>query len=57
MKKFCALLLSLALAADFEVLPAPLGLGAPVVVRRHGDLAHGIVFHAGIHQSVLQLLF
>ena len=43
----------LALAADSEILQAPLGLGAPVPVRRDGHGAHGVVFHAGVHASSL----
>ena len=58
-KKWLCLLLMLALlplfsitalAADAEVLHAALGLGAPVAVRRDRDLAHGVVFDAGIHR-------
>ena len=41
----------LALAADLEVFQAPLGLGAPVVFRGDGYLAHGIVFHSVFHDA------
>jgi len=49
-------LLGLALAADAEILQAALGLGTPMVVRRDGDLAHSVVFDAGIHRLNLPLL-
>ena len=44
-------LFGLALPANFEVFPAALGLGAPVVFRRDGYLAHGIVFHSVFHDA------
>ena len=45
-------ILRLALAADLEVFQAPLGLGAPVMLRRDSNLAHGVVFHTGIHGPI-----
>ena len=45
-------LLRLALAADLEVFQAPLGLGAPVMLRRDSNLAHGVVFHTDIHGPI-----
>ena len=48
-------LLRLALAADLEVFQAPLGLGAPVMLRRDSNLAHGVVFDAGVHGVFLRI--
>ena len=42
--------LGVARAAEGDILDAALGLGAPVAVRRDRDLAHGVVFDAGIHR-------
>ena len=41
------------LLPDGEVFQAPLGLGAPELVRWDGHLAHGVVFHAIFHGGFL----
>ena len=46
------------LGANAEVLQAPLGLSAPVVLRGHFDLAHAVLFNTVIHvYSLLCRLF
>ena len=41
------------LLPDGKVFQAPLGLGAPELVRWDGHLAHGVVFHAIFHGGFL----
>ena len=42
-------LFGLTLAADLKMFNTALCLRSPVVLCRHSDLAHGVVFHPGIH--------